>query len=58
MKPQTVRVLDVVAWAPMVSYAGWIIRRQRPAFGWSLIVLGVATAVYNGRNWLRIEQGY
>lgn len=54
-KAQWVRLLDVVAIGPLMSYGGWRLRQEEPLVGTGLIVLGVLTVLYNGRNLIRIE---
>ncbi len=52
MKTQTIRILDVFVFGPVIVYAGT--RRKLPA--WlraSLIVIGAGTVVYNGYNYLK-----
>ena len=51
---QIIRIVDVVFIAPVLIYAG----AQRGFPAWLRIVLmgiGLATAIYNGSNYIRIE---
>tara|TARA_Y100000114_G_scaffold112589_1_gene106389 strand:+ start:62 stop:274 length:213 start_codon:yes stop_codon:yes gene_type:complete len=54
-KSQTIRLIDVFVIAPICVYAG----TQKSLPEWlrgSLIVIGVATAYYNGKNYLANKQ--
>lgn len=52
-KSQAVRLIDVVVIAPICVYAGVKYFKVMPKWlSLSLITIGVATAVYNGRNFL------
>ena len=52
-KSQAVRLVDVFVIAPIIVYAGVRYFKVMPKFlSLSLITIGVATAVYNGRNFL------
>lgn len=52
-KSQAVRLVDVFVIAPIIVYAGVKYFKVMPKFlSLSLITIGVATAVYNGRNFL------
>ena len=55
-KAQWVRLADVFAIGPLMSYAGWLLRQQRPVVGWTMFVLGITTVLYNGRNYLRLRE--
>jgi hypothetical protein len=51
-KSQNIRLVDVFIIAPILIYAGTI----KPVPVWlklSLIVIGIATAFYNGKNYLK-----
>lgn len=57
VKAQWVRVLDVVAIGPLMTYGGLHLRDAgEPGLGNVLAVLGVLTVLYNGRNLLRVER--
>ncbi|MBK7363004.1 MAG: hypothetical protein IPJ01_11970 [Micavibrio sp.] len=52
-KSQAVRLVDVLVIAPIIVYAGVKYFKVMPKFlSLSLITIGVATAVYNGRNFM------
>ena len=53
MKPQAVRGLDVLAIGPAMVYGGALLSPRRPAHGLFLVAAGVATVIYNGRNFRR-----
>lgn len=51
MKTQTIRLLDVFVFGPVIIYAG----TQRTLPGWlraALVVIGTGTIVYNGINYM------
>jgi len=51
-KSQTVRLVDVFVLAPIMIYAGTF--KELPVWvRLSLVGMGVATAVYNGKNFLQ-----
>ncbi len=53
VKTQTIRLADVFFVGPVMVYAGTKLRRMRePALGSTMIVLGVLTVWYNGKNYL------
>lgn len=52
MKPQEVRLLDVLAIGPLMIYGGAELRRRHPVAGTLLALSGVATVLYNGKNFL------
>lgn len=52
-KSQSVRLIDVFVIAPICVYAGVRYFKTMPKWlSLSLITIGVATAVYNGKNFL------
>jgi hypothetical protein len=52
-KSQSVRLVDVFVIAPICVYAGIRYMDIMPKWlGISLVTIGVATAVYNGRNFM------
>lgn len=55
VKAQWVRLLDVIAIGPLMAYGGYRLRQEEAIVGNGLIVLGVLTVLYNGRNLLKIE---
>ncbi len=50
-KSQNVRLIDVFAIAPLLIYAGTR-KELNQLLRWSLIGVGIATAYYNGKNYL------
>lgn len=57
VKAQWVRLLDVVAIGPLMTYGGLHLRDAgEEKLGNVLAVLGVLTVLYNGRNLLRVER--
>lgn len=48
--PQPVRLLDVIYVAPVMIYAGIKGKNLNPFVKWSLIGVGICTALYNGAN--------
>lgn len=55
VKAQWVRLLDVIAIGPLMAYGGLRLHKEEPVVGYGLMVLGVLTVLYNGRNLLKIE---
>ena len=55
-KSQGVRILDIVLVGPMMVWGGEKLRKDYPTAGVVLALLGVATVLYNGRNYLLVEQ--
>ena len=56
VKSQPIRVFDVVAFSPFLVWLG--LRRDRRLSDterFLLVAMGIGTAVYNARNYLRIE---
>jgi len=56
VKSQPVRVFDVVAFSPFLVWLG--LRRDRRLSDterFLLVAMGIGTAVYNARNYLRIR---
>ena len=57
-KSQAVRLIDVYALGPFMVWSGVALARSgRPAAGAVLGASGLATIVYNGRNYLRLRGG-
>lgn len=57
VKAQWVRLLDVVAIGPLMTYSGLHLRDAgEEKLGNVLAVLGVLTVLYNGRNLFRVER--
>ena len=57
MKSQSVRLLDVAVIGPVMVVSAWTIWkavRDRDLLAGLLAVFGVATVVYNARNYLRV----
>jgi len=55
MKPQTVRLADVFVIGPTMVWGGSKLVRRYPLAGGALVVFGVLTVLYNGRNWIDTE---
>jgi hypothetical protein len=49
---QTVRLIDVFAIAPFLIYASYTVK-AKPFIKTGLFVIGVATALYNGVNYVK-----
>jgi len=56
VKAQPVRVLDVFLIGPLMFWAGASLRKSHPVRGYGLAALGVATVIYNARNYLEVEK--
>jgi len=64
LKSQTVRLLDVFVVGPVLVYAGTrfavkggcAVEKHAPGVGMAVAAIGVATVVYNGRNYLRLAK--
>lgn len=54
MKTQTIRLADVFFVGPTMMLGGYYLARSRPLLGLTLGALGIATVLYNGRNYLRV----
>lgn len=54
-KTQAIRVADVFLVGPAMIFGGRKLATKRSSrmLGWSLVIFGVATVLYNGRNYLR-----
>ncbi len=58
-KSQTVRLIDVFVIAPILIYAGVKYQKTMPKLlSLSLVAIGVATAVYNGKNYLNNKKKF
>jgi hypothetical protein len=55
-KTQLVRIADVFLIGPAMVAGGLELTDTRPRLGWFLVASGVATVVYNARNYLRIAR--
>lgn len=53
MKPQVVRLADVFAIGPLMVWGGMKLRKEHPRRGNLLALLGAATVLYNGSNYLK-----
>ncbi len=51
-KTQLIRLLDVVFIGPMMVWGGL---KLRGPGGYTLALLGIATVVYNGHNYVRLS---
>ncbi len=56
MKGQGVRLLDVFFIGPLMFWAGAKLAREHTVAGPTLAGLGVATSLYNGRNYWVMNQ--
>lgn len=56
LKSQTVRVLDVFVIGPLMLWGGVALHDRSRLAGWALGLSGLATIVYNGRNWMRYRE--
>lgn len=57
MKTQTVRLWDVFFIGPLMIWGGVHGVEKKSLAGTTLALLGAATIIYNGRNYLRIARG-
>lgn len=55
-KAQWVRVLDVILIGPLMVAGGMSLTKKSPFWGVLLGAMGIGTVLYNGRNWLILEQ--
>ena len=55
MKTQTIRLLDVFFIGPVMIYGGRKLAEREPWVGHTLTVLGIATIIYNGKNYLDLR---
>ncbi len=55
MKGQNVRLADVFFIGPLMVWAGFKLTDEHPILGPTLAVLGAATVVYNGYNYLQLR---
>lgn len=53
-KSQAVRILDVIAIGPLMTWGGYTLRKQNPVAGAMLAFFGVSTILYNARNYYRV----
>lgn len=56
MKPQAVRVADVLLIGPAMIVGGYQLQRRGSTLGTFLLLTGVATVVYNGSNYIRAQR--
>lgn len=54
-KTQLIRVADVALIGPAMIAGGLALAPQRQLLGWFLFGSGVATVIYNARNWVAKE---
>jgi len=52
-RTQVIRWLDVFAIAPFLIYTGAAYKQLPGAVRFTLITLGIATALYNGANYIK-----
>ena len=55
-KAQWIRLLDVFAIGPVMTWAGVKLQKDYKALGIFLAASGVATILFNGRNWLYVRE--
>lgn len=55
VKSQRVRVADVLLIGPLMAWGGAKLAPRYPVTGGLLALLGVATVLYNGRNYLTVR---
>ena len=55
-KGQTIRILDVALIGPLMIGGGIAWTDQRPVLGGALTIFGVATILYNARNYVLNER--
>lgn len=53
MKTQMIRLLDVFVIGPLMIYTG--LRTNKPLLRNSMFVLGLATILYNGNNYIKYK---
>ncbi len=56
MKTQTVRLFDVFLVGPLMIWGGYQATARFPIAGAALALLGAATVIYNGSNYLERER--
>lgn len=56
MKPQSIRLWDVYLIGPLMIVAGMAAERTHPVVGPAVAFFGLATILYNARNYQRIER--
>lgn len=57
-KSQAIRVLDVLLIGPLMIYSALALMEARKQRDWTsglLAVFGIATVLYNARNWWRLR---
>lgn len=57
MKAQPVRLADVFIIGPLMIWGGARAIRDQPIPGAALAIFGVATILYNARNYLQLQKG-
>lgn len=55
-KAQWIRVLDVILIGPLMVAGGMSLTKKSPFWGIALGAMGIGTVLFNGRNWLLVEQ--
>ena len=53
MKPQLIRILDVIAIGPIMIWSGYKLQKKYIDVGDALILLGLATVGYNYLNYIK-----
>lgn len=55
-KGQAIRLLDVFAIGPTMIYVSIVAEKVNPLLRGFLLISGVATVLYNGRNYLKVQE--
>ncbi len=55
-KTQEIRLADVFVIGPLMVWGGMKTRGKNPRLGNMLALMGAATVLYNGRNYLRLRR--
>lgn len=56
MKPQSVRLADVLLIGPLMIWGGFQLTDEYPVLGPLLGALGIATVFYNGYNFMQVRE--
>lgn len=55
-KGQLIRLADVVAIGPLMFWFGYTSKRPPKALRAAMMVFGIGTVLYNGKNYLAVKQ--
>lgn len=55
VKPQTIRLLDVLVIGPLMVWGAFALRRVHPVGAAALGAFGLTTVGYNTMNWFRVR---